>query len=367
MPDDEVQRPIVLAVDDDLGVLDALHLVLEDHYNVLDARDGPTALSIVEAQRIDLILLDLLIDGIDGIEILRQLRAGGSDVPVVILSAINTAWTAATAMRLGAFDYVTKPFDETDLLATIAGAMHPRAELADFAPTQASPRILLVGCQIGLAATTAAALWKYAQVEILHTTADALASRVSPDVIVFDIAETDGDLDEVLAGLRVRFPLAPTILTNVPARRAANALRAEAQGFAVVPAPACLRELLHQIAMQLRPSLSKLPLFSPLVLNVLESVSTGFATVSLHGLGSTMGRSPYYLSHLFREETGITLRTYLNRVRISAAQQLLRDTPDKIDTVATLVGLHDASHLSRLFLKYSGRRPGDFRRSPTPN
>jgi transcriptional regulator GlxA family with amidase domain len=59
----------------------------------------------------------------------------------------------------------------------------------------------------------------------------------------------------------------------------------------------------------------------------------------------------------------MTVKTYVNRVRIEAARRLLLDTSEKIDTVAALVGFHDASHLSRLFLKYAGRRPGDVRRT----
>jgi len=80
-------------------------------------------------------------------------------------------------------------------------------------------------------------------------------------------------------------------------------------------------------------------------------------------LGIALEKSPYYLSRLFRSETGMTLKAYVNRVRIEAARRLLLDTSEKIETVAALVGFHDASHLSRLFLKYSGRRPGDFRRT----
>ena len=92
-------------------------------------------------------------------------------------------------------------------------------------------------------------------------------------------------------------------------------------------------------------------------------MQTGFADADVTRLGRHLGKSPYYLSRLFRIETGMTLKRYVHRVKIEAARQLLIATTDKIETVAARVGLHDASHLSRIFLKYSGMRPGDFRRA----
>jgi two-component system response regulator YesN len=80
-------------------------------------------------------------------------------------------------------------------------------------------------------------------------------------------------------------------------------------------------------------------------------------------VGRSLGQSPYYLSRLFRMETGMTLKAFVNHVRVEAARLLLRDTDDKIDAVAARVGVHDASHLSRLFVKYSGRRPGAVRKT----
>jgi two-component system, response regulator YesN len=94
---------------------------------------------------------------------------------------------------------------------------------------------------------------------------------------------------------------------------------------------------------------------------VMDYVGTNFAAVNIRALGGAAEQSPSYLSRLFRSETHMTLKTYVNRVRVEAARRLLLETSEKIESIATLVGFHDASHLSRLFLKYAGRRPGDFR------
>jgi len=126
------RRPRLLAVDDDGGMLNVFHLLLDDRYDVIAARDGEAALRCLLAEPVDLVLLDVVMDGLDGITLLQQMRRGGLDVPVVIVSAINTAWTAAAAMRLGAVDYITKPFEEAELVDAVSAALHRAAEAADF-------------------------------------------------------------------------------------------------------------------------------------------------------------------------------------------------------------------------------------------
>ena len=123
------RRPRVLAVDDDAGVLDVLHLLLDDRYDVVAAPDGESALRCLLSEPVDLVLLDVVMEGLDGITLLQQMRRGGVDVPVMMVSAINTAWTAAAAMRLGAVDYITKPF-----------ACRPACARPRWAPRRPGPR-----------------------------------------------------------------------------------------------------------------------------------------------------------------------------------------------------------------------------------
>src|SRR5712671_335149 len=109
-------RPTILVVDDDASLRDSLHLILDDEFEVVDAVDGTQALTALRSRSIDLVLLDLVMSRGDGFEVLEQHARADKAVPIVVLSALNTAWTAATAMRLGAVDYVTKPFDSEVLL-----------------------------------------------------------------------------------------------------------------------------------------------------------------------------------------------------------------------------------------------------------
>src|SRR5712692_4223847 len=120
-------RPAVLVVDDDPGVRESFRLILEDHYDVVDVPDGPSALDVVRASQVDLVLLDIRMTGMDGIEVLERIKAIDEGIEVILVTAVKTVRTAVAAMKLGAFDYLTKPFEEDELLAVIARALEKRA------------------------------------------------------------------------------------------------------------------------------------------------------------------------------------------------------------------------------------------------
>src|SRR5881628_980754 len=120
-------RPAVLVVDDDPGVRESFRLILEDHYDVVDVGDGPSALDVVRASPVDLVLLDIRMTGMDGIEVLERIKAIDEGIEVILVTAVKTVRTAVAAMKLGAFDYLTKPFEEEELLSLARRALERRA------------------------------------------------------------------------------------------------------------------------------------------------------------------------------------------------------------------------------------------------
>jgi DNA-binding NtrC family response regulator len=120
-------RPVILVVDDDAGLRESFRLILEDEYEVLDAEDGPRALDTVRQTPVDLVLLDIRLPDMDGIEVLERLKAIDEQVEVILVTAVKTVRTAVGAMKLGAFDYLTKPFEEDELLAVIRRALERRS------------------------------------------------------------------------------------------------------------------------------------------------------------------------------------------------------------------------------------------------
>ena len=127
MSADDVLRPVALVVDDEESVRESFRLVLDQDYDVLDAPDGARALEIVRAHHVDVVLLDIRLPEMDGIEVLERLKALDDSLEVILVTAVKTVRTAVAAMKLGAFDYVTKPFEDEELLALVRRAVEKRS------------------------------------------------------------------------------------------------------------------------------------------------------------------------------------------------------------------------------------------------
>jgi DNA-binding response OmpR family regulator len=124
-----VQNPTILVVDDEQAIVDVLHYNLtKAHYRVLVARDGETALDLARHEKPDLVVLDLMLPGLDGLEVCRQLRADG-DLPIIMLTARDEEVDRVVGLELGADDYVVKPFSTRELLARIKSVLR-RAQAA---------------------------------------------------------------------------------------------------------------------------------------------------------------------------------------------------------------------------------------------
>jgi DNA-binding NtrC family response regulator len=111
----EAVRKRVLIVDDEPGVCESLRMTLKGDYDVIVVTSGTDALQFLDADRADVVLLDVLMPGMDGMETLERIKGRWHVLPVVMLTATKTIKTAVEAMRLGAFHYVTKPFDVDEL------------------------------------------------------------------------------------------------------------------------------------------------------------------------------------------------------------------------------------------------------------
>jgi DNA-binding NtrC family response regulator len=120
-------RPVVLVVDDEPGLRESFHLILDEYFEVVDVPDGPAALDVVRSSQVDVVLLDIRLPGMDGIEVLERIKAIDESLEVVLVTAVRTVRTAVAAMKLGAFDYVTKPFEEDELLALVRRALERRS------------------------------------------------------------------------------------------------------------------------------------------------------------------------------------------------------------------------------------------------
>ena len=117
----EKQNPDrILVVDDEPHVCDILKKILEEeNYTVFTAISGARALNFLKKESIDLILLDVKMPRMGGIEFLQKVRQSDKSVAVIILTAHATLGTAREAMELGAYDYITKPFDARFVISMV--------------------------------------------------------------------------------------------------------------------------------------------------------------------------------------------------------------------------------------------------------
>ena len=120
-------RESILIVDDEAGVRAALAGILSDEgYAVEAVETGEDAVSAVEARRYDLLLLDVWLPGMDGLQTLQRVRAVDADVPVVVISGHGNIETAVKAVRIGAQDFVEKPLSLEKVLLVVKNALRQR-------------------------------------------------------------------------------------------------------------------------------------------------------------------------------------------------------------------------------------------------
>src|SRR5665213_1258674 len=126
----EKPRRTLLIVDDEEGPRQSLRVVFKDDYNLLLASNGPRAVELAQQHTINAAALDIRMTGMSGTEVLERLKAIQPSIEVIMLTAYETVETIRQALRLGACDYLNKPFDIDTIRKAVSTAME-RHSLAD--------------------------------------------------------------------------------------------------------------------------------------------------------------------------------------------------------------------------------------------
>jgi DNA-binding response OmpR family regulator len=132
----------ILVVDDEPAIVDVLTYNLEKaHYRVVIARDGEEALKQMRHERPDLIILDLMLPGMDGLEVCREIRREG-DLPIIMLTARDEEIDRVVGLELGADDYVVKPFSMRELMARVKTVLRRMSTTPDASKSILSVNLL---------------------------------------------------------------------------------------------------------------------------------------------------------------------------------------------------------------------------------
>ena len=116
----------ILVVDDERGVRQSFNMALKNKYHVLLAATGEKAVDILQKNSIDLILLDILLPDIDGIDLLKKFKQTDPNTEIIMITAVNDLRTAVKAIKLGAYEYIIKPFIVDEVLTLIRRALEKR-------------------------------------------------------------------------------------------------------------------------------------------------------------------------------------------------------------------------------------------------
>ncbi len=250
----------ILVVEDDPDIIKIHRELLSNRFTVIIKPLGMLAISYLRGNPdIDLVLLDIKLPDISGIEVLKEIKKIKPCVPTIIITAFGSENVAVKAFRCGARDYIKKPFSNDELLS------------------------------------------------------------------------------------RINFCLSLNIIEQAKHRKA---LTNEADEFA---ADFVSRTKAGRKNHNLQQAL--------------KYIHNNFSTdISLGQVSGTAGISKYHFSRLFKEMTGLTYQSYLNRVRIEQAKKLLNDNALSITDTGYAVGYSDLTHFERIFKKLTGTTPSQYRR-----
>ena len=132
--------PRILICDDEIGPRESLRMILKDKYELLFAEDGQQAVDLLAEEKVDLILIDINMPRLSGIEALQRIKAIDNEVEVLVITGFGSLDTAIQAMKHGAYDYITKPFDMNAILSLVEkGMARRRASSGDGGKEPESP------------------------------------------------------------------------------------------------------------------------------------------------------------------------------------------------------------------------------------
>jgi diguanylate cyclase (GGDEF)-like protein len=142
LPVDGPSRRRVLVVDDDVDIARFVRLTLQmEGFDVVIAHDGEAAIEMVAATQPDLVILDVMMPGLSGVEVTRRLRAEAmtSALPIIMLTAKSQSVDKVVGLTAGADDYIVKPFDAMELVARVCGTLRRYQEFRELSPLTGLP------------------------------------------------------------------------------------------------------------------------------------------------------------------------------------------------------------------------------------
>ena len=346
-----IAKPIVLVVDDDEGAREALHLILEDDFDLLMAPDGPTALETIRAVPVDAVLLDILLQpGPDGVRVLREIKQLRPTLPTIVLTAAPIEDLERLTLSQGAYAFAHKPWDEVWLLRTlhdaVAGRPRPRWVLLldGPGPMRWGVTALLAGRDV---------------IEGVDRDHEYLSAKgAAPALTIVGSSLATPDTETLLAHVVTHYPGSAVLLTESTGRNAPTVPPGlEIWGRCPYDIPRIVEHATSYLwPLEAKPDLRGLPA------EVAIYLATHYAEpLTVARVAQGVGYSESQIAHRFRERARLSIKEMLDRVRAAAATHLLRTTRLTTERIAEQVGVSDGASLTRLMQRVTGKSPSAFR------
>jgi len=293
------------------------------------------------------------------------------DLIVVVSSVIDSSQSAMRAIRLGAADYFVKPTEPEvmELAVRQLLAAHGNPAVVIPQPALVAHRVLVVGADPGLRAALVVALQPRCRVDVAARISKAIEmlGTLMPDLVIVDLRSASLERVLGLQSLQTMFPEGPVIVIGSPDRIGPLLRPMGGPPAVVIPEPVDFSALFQEIATHL-PADPRGASMKPLGAASSKAVERAVAryddhTVRVAHLSAGTGLSADHFAHVFRDEMGLPPMEYLVRVRVQAAIFVLRETRDKVSTVARRFGFYDGPHLALTLRRRGLGRPQDFRAS----
>jgi DNA-binding NtrC family response regulator len=328
----------------------------------------------LKSETVDVMILDLVMPDLHGLDVLDRALQLRPRLVVIVSSVVNAAQSALRAIRRGAYDYFVKPTDPELMEMVVRQLLAARAESAVAIPQPAliAHRVLIVGPDPGFRAALTVALQPRCRVDVADRISVALEmlDTMMPDLTIVDLRSASPTRALGLSSMRVRFPEGPMIVVGAPERINLLLRSSASQAEILVPEPVDYALLFEEIANLMPPNPDVAPLkslshaSSAAVARVVAQYTDH--TLRVQHLAAAAGLSVDHFAHVFSEEMGLPPMDYVARVRTQAAIFMLRETSDKVSTIAKRFGFYDGPHLAMTLRRRGLGKPSDYRRSVAP-
>ncbi|NOU92613.1 response regulator [Paenibacillus sp. LMG 31456] len=344
----------VLIVDDEVMIKRSLTKLINGSshgFRVLgEAEDGSEALALWERLKPDLIITDISMPVMDGLELIEEIRSREQATEIVILSGYDDFKYAQQAMRYGIMDYLLKPVRQ-EQLEDLLGKAAARLEQKGRSLKERGQR--LWECK-GIAGSIADDLWMVRELEALRHLADFQQQLLNRGLT---IAQCSEQLEDAL------------ILAEAELVAQSGGKLQELSKPLLSPAALSPDELLHRAGTSIAAYAEQIRIMrnwgqNQSIQKAVEYIAAHYISehLSLSHAANEAGMSDSYFSRCFKEELGLSFIDYVIKLRMEKAKELLEAAESKTYEVAYAVGYTDYPHFSKSFKKYCGLSPNDYKK-----